>query len=216
MGYKLKRITIRPNGTEIQVRPTTSPWWQPWANTIAYYPLTSDMNDYSGNNRNLTVESWTITYNSSTNMAELAGQIIYSQPLLPTSSDYTVWFWCYPSSWNNIGDKVSWWPQWYLCDFAWEYKWWLKIGSTWYRLWGTTEISWPCHLMVTRSGSTFTLYVNWQPDSTLTNSWAIQTANTFYISWFDNWVWWVILEDIAWDAQKVSDYYNMTKWDYWL
>ena len=28
--------------------------WTPWANTIAYYPLKEDTNDYSGNNRNLT------------------------------------------------------------------------------------------------------------------------------------------------------------------
>jgi len=35
--------------------------WKPWANTIAYYPLNWDANDYSGNNRNLTTNNMIYT-----------------------------------------------------------------------------------------------------------------------------------------------------------
>ena len=43
MWYKLKRIMMRPNGVEKQVRPDNR--WQPWANTIAYYPFETDTLD---------------------------------------------------------------------------------------------------------------------------------------------------------------------------
>jgi hypothetical protein len=52
MWYKLKRIMIHDNGIEKQVRPKTR---NPWANTIAYYPLNWDINDHSSNGYNL---SW--------------------------------------------------------------------------------------------------------------------------------------------------------------
>ena len=42
MWYKLKRIMMRPNGVEKQVRPSG---WKPLANTIAYRPLTDNLND---------------------------------------------------------------------------------------------------------------------------------------------------------------------------
>lgn len=38
-------------------------WWQPWAKTIAYYPLTTNANDTSWNNNDLTADS-SITYSS--------------------------------------------------------------------------------------------------------------------------------------------------------
>ena len=36
-------------------------WWKPWANTVAYYPLKEDANDYSGNNRNGTASNVNFT-----------------------------------------------------------------------------------------------------------------------------------------------------------
>ena len=39
MWYKLKRIMMRPNGVEKQVRPSG---WQPWANTLCYYNINSN------------------------------------------------------------------------------------------------------------------------------------------------------------------------------
>jgi hypothetical protein len=35
MWYKLKRIMIRPNGVEKQIRPKWE--WQPWVDTVLYY-----------------------------------------------------------------------------------------------------------------------------------------------------------------------------------
>lgn len=39
---EIKRVTIRPNGTEKQIRPA---WWTPWANTTLYLPLNWDITD---------------------------------------------------------------------------------------------------------------------------------------------------------------------------
>lgn len=61
MGYKVKRIVTWNNGTELQIYPK----WkrEPWANTVVYYPLNWDLNDYSWNSRNLTA-SGTAIYTS--------------------------------------------------------------------------------------------------------------------------------------------------------
>jgi hypothetical protein len=64
MWYKLKRIMMRPNGVEKQVRPTSG--WKPWANTIAYYPLEINTNDYSWNSRNATQVWSSVTFTTST------------------------------------------------------------------------------------------------------------------------------------------------------
>lgn len=53
MWYKLKRIMMRPNGVEKQVRPKW--WWKPWANTVLYLPLDWDVVDYSSAWRTFTV-----------------------------------------------------------------------------------------------------------------------------------------------------------------
>lgn len=53
--YKLSNIYIWTQ----QVRPGG---WKPWANTIAYYPLESDANDYSWNNINPTAVGSAITF----------------------------------------------------------------------------------------------------------------------------------------------------------
>jgi hypothetical protein len=57
--YKIKRILVWQWWQEKQIYPAG---WKPWANTIAYYPLETDANDYSWNNRNLT-NSW-ITFSN--------------------------------------------------------------------------------------------------------------------------------------------------------
>lgn len=190
--------------------------WQPNANTIAYYPLTSDINDYSGNNRNLTVNTGTVTYNSSTNMAETNWRMVYSRALLPRNSDFTVWCWCYPNSWCEMWDYDSWWPLWYLANFAGEYKWGFAMNG-WKRLGSTTAVPWPCHIMITRSGSLFTVYINWQADGTMTESGAISNySNAFTIDYWQNWIGAVIIESVARTATEVTDYYNQTKSDYGL
>lgn len=56
MWYKLKRIMIRPQGVERQIRPSGWWGWQPWANTLAYYQFNDDLTDSSWNWNNF---SWT-------------------------------------------------------------------------------------------------------------------------------------------------------------
>lgn len=200
----------------VQILPT--PPFTPWPNTLGYRPLKSNLNDYSGNHFDLTLNTWaSVSYNSSTNMAEITGQVgYYAWALLPRSWDFTIWFWCYPSSWNSIGDKDSWWPLWYMCNMPWDYKWNFAIGS-YKRLGSTTTVAWPCHIMITRSGSLFTLYINWQVDATMTQSGAISSNSyAFYIDNWQNWISDVIMEGIARTATEVTDYYNNSKSEYGL
>ena len=37
-------------------------WWKPWANTIAYYKFDWNLNDSSGNNRNLSMYTGSFSY----------------------------------------------------------------------------------------------------------------------------------------------------------
>ena len=200
----------------VKVRPVWG-WWTPTANTVAYYPLTSDILDHSANGYNLShASSGSVTY--SNNMAISTDVLQYtSRQLLPTSWNFTIWFWCYPSSWNNIGDRDSWWPTWYMCNQSWDYKWNFILSNSWRRLGNTSSISWPMHMMVTRSGDTFTLYINWQSNSTWSWGGSLRSAgNGFYIAGFSSWIGAIIIESVAWTATEVSNYYDLTKWDYWV
>lgn len=47
MWSKISKIMIYHNSHNRQVRPVS--WWHPWANTIAYYTLNWDADDYYGN-----------------------------------------------------------------------------------------------------------------------------------------------------------------------
>jgi len=63
MWYKLKRIMMRPNGVEKQIRPSGWGEWQPWANTLWYLNLNQSdavFTDYEGHTVN---NNW-ITYNA--------------------------------------------------------------------------------------------------------------------------------------------------------
>jgi hypothetical protein len=69
-------------------------------------------------------------------------------------------------------------------------------------------------------------YVNSSLEGTI--SWTPNLRNrlciwaTYWSSWdlwsnpFDWKMSQVIIEDIAWSAQEVQDYFNATKWDYWI
>ena len=210
---KIKKIYV----WQKQVRPAdTYHYYTPTANTIAYYPLRDDIDDYSWNWYNLAHDSWwTATY--SNNMVISTDALVYGTAMLPSYWNFTVWCWCYPSSWNGIYENDSGWPLWFLCDISWEYKWNFKYWGAWYRLGSTAEIAWPCHIMVTRSGSTFTIYINWQSNGTFSSSGTMNPRpKGFGINGFSNWVWWVIMESVAWSAQDILDHYNYTKTNYWL
>jgi len=104
MWYKVKKIYQWTN----LVRPV----WKPNANTVAYYPLESDGNDYSWNNHNLTWY-WTPSYTTSwttKNVLSLNGSTLWKiANLSGTYTNYTFSVWCKSTStnsWQEIFDNV--------------------------------------------------------------------------------------------------------------
>ncbi len=241
---EIKRITIRPNGTEKQIRPA---WWAPWANTLAYYPLNWDFNDYSGNNRNLT-NSW-VTFVSwwLWQVASFAsGNNAYYQnnSLFNTASPFTYNVWVNASSipsWYYYSvhpyySVLVWWQDGSTitshCKDLWLCLSNKAIGYCWswtdYMNWWTINTNTRYNLVFTYDGNTSkVLYVNWIQVATETISAFSITYSNARITLSKSWnayntqpfVWQlsnVIVEDKVRAATEVSDYYNLTKWNYWL
>lgn len=85
----------------------------PWVNTVAYYPLEKDWNDYSWNWHNLTW-SWTPTYTTSwgtKQVANLWGNKVWKiANLSGTYTNYTFNVWCKPTNtntWQEIFDNYK-------------------------------------------------------------------------------------------------------------
>lgn len=218
-------------------------WWQPWANTIAYYPLATDVDDASGNNLNLT-NHW-ITFSDWYAILETTNQTSTQWPYA-SYSGWITWYktiscWFYKTGTTN----------WMLCI-------WHDDGSltnAYFQL-RTQNPNW--FSLSTSGGGTFngditnnsyTINFNQRHLVTITqdvaqNSWAGSGNLTVYLDgnlygtvnrymnrplcWFGSATeWWyyynfpwkssnLIIEDKERTAQEVADYYNQTKWDYWL
>ena len=240
MWYKLKRILIYPDGvTEKQVYPA---WWKPWANTIAYYPLNWDANDYSWNSRNLTATD--ITYNTLSSWLKVAYlnwsssyAIINNQSISMSECTLNIWI----KRWQ-ISNSETWWSIWYWGDAAYRISpnsstewnlwhllyanWWVFqwTNNTWIRNW-----EWANYVSVTTSsGNKF--YVNGQEVALSYSRW--NSSIGFGTRNFNNIVIWKhptisadrtkweasnwIIEDKARTAEEVAKYYNLTKAKYWL
>lgn len=217
-------------------------WWQPWANTLAYYPLETDTNDYSWNNRNL-INNW-ITFDG--------GVWVFD--------GNAIWYYTNNSLWNSLNNFtysvyvnpssiVSWAVDWdpninriisiiqngnmgtfdkslSLCNSSqaqWYnyYNWQLQIYATW------ISINTWYYLTYTFDGSNITIYKNWTLEQSIACWWSYTgyTQATLcvwndtdrnqikkYYGKISN----VIIENTARTAQEISDYYNQTKADYWL
>lgn len=230
MWYKLKKIYIWTN----QVRPS---WWQPWANTIAYYPLdnTNTVNDLSGNNHTLT-NVWNVSFDS-----------------LSTTFNWSNYLYCSPL-WETVPFTVSFYL--YITDSSWDSveKW--LVRHTWgnYYGWSTTILNhssmphtkdirvwtepnnncsytsstpsnWWHNIVVVCDSTNMKLYVDWvfQSNNTAvaqTWTWWYFTIWTEYWTSFDNNYKWkiskVIVESIERTAQEIADYYDQTKSLYWI
>jgi len=232
MGYKLTWMYI----WQQKIRPSGWGRWQPWANTIAYYPLTSTTttSDESGNWNTLTnnnVTFWTYQWvdcASFNGSSSRLGTTIAETP--QWASPRTILWYCYNNNASYTPSNDS-----EIVFFSWQ------TGSTWRMLKlgifddnNTIQQRWDDHEFwqtireqrwggaVVYDGTKFTLYANWvsQWDWTTT---AITSWTNFYIGGSTtSWWWWngyisnVIFENKARTAQEVADYYNQTKANYGL
>lgn len=210
-------------------------WWQPWANTIAYYPFDTDFNDVSWNNRNLTNTGGIITTLSWVTCAYYDG------------SSYSTYSWYSLTNTARtmsmrinaltLNDKV-------VLDIK-KYNWNSYLWALAVYLWGshiyaadlqwtelittsTQSINTRYYVTITQELSTVKLYVNWNLEWTKTNWplynnsnipdgwWVSGQFRTDHIGKYSGYLSKLILEDKVRTAQEVSDYYNQTKSLYWI
>lgn len=206
--------------------------WHPWANTIAYYKFDWNLNDSSWNNRNLSIYSWSPTYWTET----WWGRYIY----FPNNCWTTYWedtisyggttlsFWYKWNSGYNGKPIIEIWASGYNIygrisgDVTFEYftqrDWPFPSYSAW--------SNWHYYTIVRGSDNYSRVYVDWQSVAYWNWSWSWTRAVRFRFNQYgdtnasSNCNSWnlseVILETVARTAQEVADYYNQTKWDYWL
>jgi len=229
MWYKLKRIMMRPNGVEKQVRPKG--WWQPWTNTLLYLPLnsTDTYTDQSGNSRsttNTSVTFWTYQWVDCWYFNGSSAHIQVTPFSLSWTLTFCVWLYNIYSGANydcKILDARQWWNL-YINFYA---------ASWWYAIWdwpisnNYTKNQWILFVSTVQNWDR-KLYLKWNwldQNYTWTASFSSFTPTTMNI-WneHDNvasrfFAWWMsnlILENKIWTAQEISDYYNLTKANYWI
>lgn len=207
-------------------------WWQPWANTIAYYPLTSTttVNDMSWNSRTLTNYSSVsfgtqggvdcATFNGS-NYLEIGSQTL-------NLTEFTMSCWV---RWTNTSARGFLW----MGKFNISYEcmavirntdnkflaapYWEGAGSssasvsdTWY------------NVICVYSNNTYTIYVNTEQWSSVNRGvtiyWNSNVLRLGYGSTGENKLYWqlsnVIFENKARTATERQDYFNQTKTLYWI
>ena len=245
MWYKLKRIMMRPNGVEKQVRPKW--WWQPWADTVLYLPLDGDVVDYSSYARTITVY-WagasvgTPVFSNITWWKQVANFIAtnpnnsnwfaFTENLtdIPTSWDMTLSFWM---SWGGnttndyehiIAYRNQNWFAWmsmisnngnFLFHGSWqENTTFYPTTWTWYHIVCVVD-NWTCNIYQDWSLIYTDSYTYWSGGNWL---WIWAYPESFHTNGrYEPYNWLlseVIIEKVAWSAQDVSDYYDLTKWDY--
>ena len=209
-----------------KVRPSG---WTPTSNTVVYYPLTTSTTttDQSWNGKNLT-KNGTVTFGTYqwVNCAYFNWSYLYNTNIttLPqwnsarTVSFYVYCTWtdkCIFTWWNTSSDHVIGWfinnqgrfndTTYYWSSFYWN----TNVRNAWH------------NIMLISDGSTKRIYVDGVLDgsnsSTYNTSW--YPLYIGYLSWANyNFVWYLwdfLIENIAWNATKVLDYYNLTKGKYW-
>ena len=206
--------------------------WKPWANTLAYYELTTDASDSSWNSNDAT-NHWA-TFSSDWAYFDVGYYI--QLPKLLDITEYTINVWLktptHPS-WNqgfNIYNDWGWANRNIMClvyaSTVWGY---LGNGSTNQQSYGTSINTWTWwnNIVLSRNGTNLKIYVNWNKelDTTVSYSPVSSGSNTIYIGtepwgWSSyNCAWYLkdyIIEDVQWTDQEVLDYYNNTKANYWL
>ena len=228
MWNKIQRIYV---GDHYQVYPK----WKPWSNTVAYYPLTSDVKDYSWNWKN-----WTLNWSGSSYTWLWIKLTTSSYITLPTMGSLTTPTF---SIWVNVTSASQFKNGEYYYNSAWKtwiWIWfWTVSGSTnarphWFIWNGSGEKNvytaadkapWTRnHYLITYNGSTAYFYINWVLNKSETYGLSSSNLNTY--NWYINgnngslnqhgsWVFSdCIVESAYWTATEVADYFNQTKATY--
>lgn len=230
MGYKLTWMYI----WQQKIRPKG---WKPWVNTIAYYPLdsTNTVDDLSWNNLTLTgwwtYQFWTYGWVDCCSISNGYFTANHSW-----SWDITILAWC-NQQWQpandtgviamtyDTGHPVS--QIWYNKESnrpnydpdGWIYGYAERWGLDYTTNYHNSTNQWYL-VACTRDWSSINLYINWVLEKTWTiSSWTWAYSQLGVSRDIRSMVWYVsnvIFEDKIRTAQEISDYYNQTKWNYWI
>lgn len=234
MWYKINWIYVWNQ----KVRPA---WWswQPWADTVAYYPLTSSTTTTDSQwNYNLS-NSWNVTFGTHNSVScayfnwTSTSRLYNSSISYNSYPTYTVncrFFLDYSGSryqtiytiWNTYATWLLW--VWYNYNVNWwSIALWAYAGG--YET--VTQISISTNtrhnLVVVVNWSSSKQYLDWVQIATYTNS--LSNTQTWLNLWCpshnssDTLWWWIsefILENKVWTNEDIENYYNKTKWDYWI
>lgn len=211
-------------------------WWQPWANTLWYRPLTSvtTSTDQSWNNKNLTTYTGTVSY-----WTYKWVDCWYFSGAWINNSSLSLWntitlnFWVYIENTTYSNQIVSvLWPS------TWDSSHGTNVLSFWYNTndWkyslssfdGSAEVFIYENITGKRvnvcymyDNWTCTIYVDWTYKNSYSHNiiWSTHLSLGYWNSGDKMYGWGisnVILEDKVWTATEITDYYNQTKWDYWI
>lgn len=209
---------------------SVSEWWQPWANTIAYYPLDTDFNDASGNWFNLTGSNWAIIW--TLNWVSCLD--------LTASNSYVSWTVSWLPQWSSVRTNMLW----IYGNASWQNPWYQYWTSSfnqadvlfnlnpigWSQYWGSMMSStygqWAWHHVAVVIKWTWSAWQELYIDGQLATSWTM-TVNTNWTTlylgrctwdgtYLDGYISKFIVENKVRTAQEVADYYNQTKWNYGL
>ena len=207
--------------------------WKPWANTLLYMPLNWDTKDeVSGNNGTW---SWNTQYQTLSSWLKVANCDTWSYILTPSISmntALTLNVWMYHISWDAIV-RCDWQENprnFYQSAISPTGAWWgWYYGSTYY-WWGLDWTNWWKNIVLTCWSWWIDVYVNW---TNIYHNWNITSfvwktqqrwinvdqSKNVWASWRIPWSWYysnIIVENKVRTAQEISDYYNLTKSNYWL
>lgn len=210
--------------------------WTPWSNTVAYFPLTSDLVDVVTWNWP-TATSGTITFTTK-DWVPCAFCGSWNIQVSYNNRNWSTWN--NPLTWHMWCNKNSYSHEWQVMASTWYWSWtraisyWFHYNKFWTWWWDNDAdhcdaLIWQWALYSwTYDWTTVKAYLNWQLVNTVSRTYNWDANN--YASLFsqviqtetalDDSVDWyvreVIMEDIVWTAEEILDYYNYTKWDYWL
>lgn len=117
-------------------------WWQPWANTLAYYKLDEDGNDYSGNSYDMT--TWATSYETLSSWIKVGRFNSSTVVGLPWNVNYNYWL---DIMWNNTNPftysfyaRAITFPSWqlYVMYVQWQgpyYATWINLYSNKVNIW---------------------------------------------------------------------------------
>lgn len=208
-------------------------WWQPWANTLLYMPLnsTDTYTDKSWNNigtTNYSVTFWTNYWVDCGYFNGSSAHIQINPFSIPAASTILVWFY---RAWLNesdgkIFDARS--PRHIIAvnSSSWEYTFWY-LGSTAILSWKLIQNQ-RCLCCLKTNWSNGKLIILWNNvNTTVSISVSVSTGTPSYINIWNEYnnaanrhfLWWlsnIIVENRERTDQEVTDYYNLTKANYWL